>query len=109
MVSKNDKQRAVSGMNSESEHAGTEQGGQEGLASNLRNEREELQQAAQAFINSLFQLGTDFVKIPVKMLPQESRGHFLAAGRELSQGFSKLAGRIADELDKMVNEERRGQ
>ena len=109
MVSKNDKQGAVTGMNPESEFAGTAQGGQEGPTSDLRNEREELQQAAQTFINSLFQLGTDFVKIPVKMLPQESRGHFLAAGRELSQGFSKLAGRVADELDKIVNEERRTQ
>ena len=107
MVSKNDKQRTVTGMNPESEYVGTEQGGQEGLASNAGSEREEISQAAQAFVNSLIQAGTDFVKIPVKMLPQESREHFLAAGRELSQGWSKLAGRFADELDKMVNEERR--
>jgi len=111
MASTNDKMRAGSVNNPESEyagetlHAGTEQGRQAGQASNTRNEREELQQAAQSFVNSLFQTGTELVKIPIKMLPQESRGHFLAAGRELSQGFSKLAGRLADELDKMAKDE----
>ena len=112
MASTNDKKMAGTVNNPESEyagetlHVGTEQEWQEGQASNTRNEREELQQAAQTFINSLFQAGTELVKIPVKMLPQESRGHFLAAGRELSQGFSKLAGRLADELDKMAKEEK---
>ena len=111
MASTNDKMRAGSVNNPESEyagetlHVGTEQGRQAGQASNTRNEREELQQAAQSFVNSLFQTGTELVKIPIKMLPQESRGHFLAAGRELSQGFSKLAGRLADELDKMAKDE----
>jgi len=111
MASTNDKKRAGTVNNPESEyagetpHVGTEQERQAGQASNTRNEREELQQAAQSFINSLFQTGTELVKIPIKMLPQESRGHFLAAGRELSQGFSKLAGRLADELDKMVKDE----
>src|SRR5437763_337723 len=98
MVSKNDNQRTGDTLDTETKQASQE-------SQTARDERENLQQTAQAFMRSLFQAGTDLAKLPIQMLPQPARGHFLAAGREFSQGLSKLASSLADELDKMAKEE----
>ncbi len=47
-------------------------------APNLDAEREELLQATQQFIRSLFRTGVQLALVPVNMLPPEPRQHFLA-------------------------------
>jgi cytosine/adenosine deaminase-related metal-dependent hydrolase len=66
--------------------------------------RGELQEAGQRFIRRLFRLGVSLAVAPVNMLPQESRKHFRAAGREFTHGVATLAREFADGLEKMTEE-----
>lgn len=72
--------------------------------SELRAEREELVQATQQFVRSLFRAGVELALLPVNMLPPEPRQHFKAAGREFSRGLATLAHELADNFDKAVEE-----
>ena len=74
--------------------------------SELHTEREELVQATQQFVRSLFRTGVELALLPVNMLPPEPRQHFKAAGREFTRGLATLAHELADDFDKAVEEEK---
>jgi len=59
---------------------------QEGHRRSMDAEREELQQATQRFIRSMFRTGVSLALLPVNRLPPKPRQHFHAAGRELPTG-----------------------
>jgi len=40
------------------------------------------------------------------IIPDESREHFMTAGREITRGLSTLAHELADDFDKIVDEVR---
>ncbi len=65
-------------------------------------EREELAQATQQFVRSLFRAGVELALLPVNMLPPEPRQHFKAAGREFTRGLATLAHELADDIEKIV-------
>jgi hypothetical protein len=69
-------------------------------------ERDELTQAAQQFFRSLFRAGVQLALVPVNMLPPEPREHFKAAGREFTRGLATLAREIANDVEKIVEEEK---
>ena len=69
-------------------------------------EREELQQATQRFIRSLFRTGVNVALLPVKRLPPEPRHHFQAAGREFTRGWATLVREFADRLEEVVEDAR---
>lgn len=73
-------------------------------ASKLNAERDELAQATQQFVRSLFRAGVELALLPVNMLPPEPRQHFKAAGRELTRGLATLAHELADDFEKVVEE-----
>ena len=70
--------------------------------SELYAEREELAQATQQFVRSLFRAGVELALLPVNMLPPEPRQHFKAAGREFTRGLATLAHELADDFEKIV-------
>ena len=67
-------------------------------------EGEETQPSTRRFIRSLLQAGVILATNPVNMLPQESRGHVQAAGREFTRGLAALTGELADSLEKLAEE-----
>jgi hypothetical protein len=67
-------------------------------------ERDELAEATQQFIRSLFRAGVELALLPVNMLPPEPRQHFKAAGREFTRGLATLAHELADDFDRVVEE-----
>lgn len=67
-------------------------------------EREELQQATQRFIRSLFRTGVNVALLPVKRLPQEPQHHFQAAGREFTRGWATLVREFADHLEEIAED-----
>ena len=68
-----------------------------------RTDRENVRQASEQLFRSLFRAGMHVAMAPVYALPEESREHFFAAGREFTRGLSTLAQEIADDFDKLVS------
>src|SRR5215471_13810032 len=69
---------------------------------NYKNDRDEVRHASEQFFRSLFRAGIHVAMAPVYVLPEESREHFISAGREFTRGLSSLAQEIADDFDKLV-------
>lgn len=80
------------------------QGEQTTGAPDLDAEREELLQATQQFMRSLFRTGVQLALVPVNMLPPEPRQHFKTAGREFTRGLATLVREMADDFEKIVEE-----
>ncbi len=74
-------------------------------APDYRSDREEVRHASEQLFRSLFRAGVHVAMAPVYALPEESREHFFAAGREFTRGLSTLAQEIADDFDKLVTRE----
>ena len=72
---------------------------------NYRTDREDVRHASEQLFRSLFRAGVHVAMSPVYALPEESREHFFAAGREFTRGLSTLAQEIADDFDKLVTRE----
>lgn len=70
-----------------------------------KSDRDDVRQASEQFFRSLFRAGVHVAMAPVYILPEESREHFFAAGREFTRGLSSLAQEIADDFDKLVTRE----
>lgn len=87
-------------------HMADKQDGQTTGTPNLDAEREELLQATQQFMRSLFRTGVQLALVPVNMLPPEPRQHFKAAGREFTRGLATLVREMADDFEKIVEEPR---
>ncbi len=77
--------------------------------SELHAERDELAQATEQFVRSLFRAGVELALLPVNMLPPEPRQHFKAAGREFTRGLATLVHELADDFEKVVEEPQEGQ
>ena len=77
---------------------------QEGYRRNMHAEREELQQATQRFIRSLFRTGVSVALLPVNRLPREPQRHFQAAGREFTRGWATLVHEFADRLEEVAED-----
>jgi hypothetical protein len=75
-------------------------------APDYRSDREEVRNASEQLFRSLFRAGVHVAMAPVYVLPEESREHFFAAGREFTRGLSSLAQEIADDFDKLVTREK---
>jgi hypothetical protein len=69
-----------------------------------KSDRDERREASQHFFRTLFQAGVDLAMTSVNMLPEESREHFVSAGREFTRGLAKFAHELADNFDKIVDE-----
>jgi hypothetical protein len=65
----------------------------------MNAEREDLQQAAQCFLRSMFRTGISFALLPVKRLPHKSQQHFHTAGREFTQGVATLVHELANGIE----------
>lgn len=89
----------------EQEEMQEEQASQANGAPDYRSDREEVRNASEQLFRSLFRAGVHVAMAPVYVLPEESREHFFAAGREFTRGLSSLAQEIADDFDKLVTRE----
>ena len=67
-------------------------------------ERQELQQASQRFIRSMFRTGISLALLPVSRLPRKSQQHFQAAGREFTRGLATLAHGFAENLEERAQD-----
>ena len=72
---------------------------QEGQRRSIDAERQELQQATQRFIRSVFRTGVSIALLPVNRLPRKSQQHFQAAGREFTRGLATLVHGFAENLE----------
>ena len=70
-----------------------------------KSDRDEVRNTSQQFFRSLFRAGVHLAMAPVYVLPEESREHFFASGREFTHGLSTLAQQIADDFDKLASRE----
>src|SRR5712692_5703468 len=77
---------------------------QEGHRQSIDAEREELQQATQRFIRSLFRTGVSLALLPLHRLPREPQQHFQVAGREFTHGLATLVHELANGLEEMVKD-----
>jgi hypothetical protein len=77
---------------------------QEGQGRTMHAEHEELQQATQRFIRSLFRTGGSMALLPITRLPREPQRHFLAAGREFTRGWATLVREFADRLEEIAED-----
>ncbi len=77
---------------------------QEGHRRSMDHEREELQQATQRFIRSMFRTGVSLALLPVNRLPRKPQQHFRAAGREFTRGWATLIREFADGLEEMAKD-----
>jgi hypothetical protein len=82
-----------------------ERGSQTTGTPDYRSDREDVRHASEQLFRSLFRAGMHVAMAPVYVLPEESREHFFAAGREFTRGLSSLAQEIADDFDKLVKRE----
>ncbi|TMD70324.1 MAG: hypothetical protein E6I91_00220 [Chloroflexi bacterium] len=71
-----------------------------------KSDLDELKVASQQFLRSLFRAGVHLAITPMYIIPDESREHFMTAGREITRGLSTLAHELADDFDKIVDEVR---
>jgi hypothetical protein len=78
--------------------------GTETITSGEQPLRDELKEASQQFFNTLFRVGVRLALVPVYLLPDEPREHFVNAAREFTRGFTTLAHELADDVDKIVEE-----
>ena len=69
-----------------------------------KSDLDELKVASQQFLRSLFRAGVHLAITPMYIIPDESREHFMTAGREITRGLSTLAHELADDFDKIVDE-----
>ena len=76
----------------------------ESPASDEKSNRDELMEASQQFFRALFRTGVHVAMTPVSMLPEESRQHFLSAGREFTRGLATMAHELSNAFDKMAEE-----
>ena len=84
----------------------TETPGTETPIPDYKSDRDELKEASQQFFRTLFRAGVHVAMAPVYMLPEEPRGHFVTAGRELTRGLATLAHELADDFEKAVDQMR---
>ena len=77
---------------------------QEGQRRRMDHEYEELQQATQLFMRSMFRTGVRLALLPVNLLPQKPQQHFQAAGREFTHGLATLVHELADGVEEMAND-----
>lgn len=82
----------------------TETPGTETPAPDQKSDRDEFNEASRQFLRTLFRTGIQLAIMPVFMLPEEPREHFVNAGREFTRGLATLAHELADVFDKTVNE-----
>ena len=82
----------------------TEAPGVEAPASGEKSNRDELMETSQQFFRALFRTGAHAAMTPVSMLPEESRQHFLSAGREFTRGLATLAHELSNVFDKIAQE-----
>ena len=75
-------------------------------APDYKTDRDEVRNASEQFFRTLFRAGVHAVMAPVYVLPEESREHFFAAGREFTRGLSSLAQEIAEDFDQLVTREK---
>ena len=73
-------------------------------ARSMHTEREELRQATEHFIRSIFRTGVSVVLLPINRLPAGPRQHFHAAGREFTSGLAKLVHEFGDGLEEMAKD-----
>ncbi len=73
-------------------------------ARSMHAEREELQQATERFIRSIFRAGVSLALLPINRLPPRPRQHFHAAGREFTRGLAKLVHEFGDGLEEMAKD-----
>jgi hypothetical protein len=69
----------------------------------VQPEQEELSEATRDFFRSLVHTGKNITISPITRLPQDSRQHFLAAGREFTRGWAALIRGFADGIDGLAN------
>src|SRR5258706_34464 len=77
---------------------------QDGQRRSMDAEREELQQATQRFIRSMFRTGVSLALLPVTRLPRKSQQHFQAAGREFTRGLATLVHGFAENLEQIAQD-----
>ena len=82
----------------------TEMPGTETPTPEEKTDRDELKEASQQFFRTLLRAGVHMAMTPVYMLPEESREHFVSAGREFTRGLATFAHELADNFDKIVDE-----
>jgi hypothetical protein len=70
----------------------------------VQPEQEELTEATRAFMRSLVHTGRNMTLSPITRLPQDSRQHFLSAGREFTRGWAALIRGFADGIDGLAKE-----
>ena len=78
--------------------------GVEEPASDEKYNRDELMEASQQFFRALFRTGAHVAMTPASMLPEESRHHFMSAGREFTRGLATMAHELSNAFDKMAEE-----
>lgn len=78
--------------------------GTETPTSDEKSDRDELNEASQQFIRTFIQAGVHLARTSVNMLPEESREHFVSAGREFTRGLAMFAHELADKVDTIVDE-----
>jgi hypothetical protein len=66
--------------------------------------RDELKEASQNFLRTLFRVGVRLALTPVALLPEEPQEHFVSATREFTRGLTTLAHELVDNVDKIVEE-----
>jgi hypothetical protein len=71
-----------------------------------KSDLDELKEASQYFVRSLFRAGLHLAMAPMYILPEEPREHFMTAGNEITRGLSSLAHELADSFDRIVDEVR---
>ena len=71
-----------------------------------KSDLDELREASQYFIRSLFRAGVHLAMAPMYILPEEPREHFMTAGNEITRGLSSLVHELADNFDRIVDEVR---
>jgi hypothetical protein len=86
------------------ETPGTEIPGTETPTPGEKSDRDEIKEASQQLFRTLFRAGVHLAMIPVYMLPEEPREHFVGAGREFTRGVAALAREFADDVEKVVDE-----
>jgi hypothetical protein len=69
-----------------------------------KTDRDELKEASQQFFRTLLRAGVHLAMTPVSLLPEESREHFVSAGREFTRGLATIAHELADNFEKIADE-----
>jgi hypothetical protein len=82
----------------------TDQHKQQEYRQSMDAEREDLQQAAQRFMRSMFRTGVSFALLPVSRLPHKPQQHFHAAGREFTHGVAALVHELANGIEGMAKD-----